>query len=58
MEGPQAGCYEVHQWVYDLSAEQVRAYISSGTNLATSHSGVEMREHIDGLYHRTTQGSG
>jgi hypothetical protein len=58
MEGTQAGCYEIHQLVCDLSAKQVRAYTSNMTTSTTSHSRAEMGEHIDGLHHRPTQGSG
>jgi hypothetical protein len=36
----------------------VRAYTLSMTTSATSHSGVEMGEHIDGFHHRPTQGLG
>ena len=58
MEGPQRGCVETCQGVPHLPTEKSRAYPSSSSPTTTTHSGVEMGEHINELNHGATTGTG
>ena len=58
MEGPQGGHTLAHHGVRYLSEEQRGDEPSRRTVAASSHSGGEMGEDIDGLHHRVAHGAG